>query len=171
MKKILFFILIFFITNNVNALEKIVFIDLNYIFINSNAGKDLKLQIENKKKKLNEEMAIFQKNIDDEKKILISQKNVISQEEYKKKLNNLENEIKNINIKISKKNKELNLFKSKVENEFFNKLNSIIENYSTNNSISLILKRENLLMAKKNLDITKDIFDLFNEKINKITIN
>ncbi len=50
MKKILFFILIFFITNNVNALEKIVFIDLNYIFINSNAGKDLKLQIENKKK-------------------------------------------------------------------------------------------------------------------------
>tara|TARA_B100001063_G_scaffold203875_1_gene198202 strand:- start:644 stop:841 length:198 start_codon:yes stop_codon:yes gene_type:complete len=65
----------------------------------------------------------------------------------------------------------LNLFKSKVENEFFNKLNSIIENYSTNNSISLILKRENLLMAKKNLDITKDIFDLFNEKINKITIN
>jgi len=171
MKKILFFILIFFITNNVNALEKIVFIDLNYIFINSNAGKDLKLQIENKKKKLNEEIAIFQKNIDDEKKILISQKNVISQEEYKKKLNNLENEIKNINIKISKKNKELNLFKSKVENEFFNKLNSIIENYSTNNSISLILKRENLLMAKKNLDITKDIFDLFNEKINKITIN
>ena len=65
----------------------------------------------------------------------------------------------------------MNLFKSKVENEFFNKLNSIIENYSTNNSISLILKRENLLMAKKNLDITKDIFDLFNEKINKITIN
>ena len=45
-----------------------------------------------------------------------------------------------------------------------------MEEYSSNNSINIILKRENLLMAKKDLDITQVIFKLFNEKITKIEI-
>ena len=57
-----------------------------------------------------------------------------------------------------------------IANLFFNRLNLIVENYSVNNSISIILRKENLLMAKKNLDITSDIFNLFNEKIEKLTI-
>ena len=61
-------------------------------------------------------------------------------------------------------------FKSKVEREFFEQLNKVVENYSLNNSISIILKKENLLMAKKNLDITNDIFKIFNEKVKEINI-
>ena len=45
-----------------------------------------------------------------------------------------------------------------------------MEEFSSKNSINIILKRENLLMAKKDLDITQTIFKLFNEKITKIEI-
>ena len=37
-------------------------------------------------------------------------------------------------------------------------------------TINIILKRENLLMAKKDLDITQVIFKLFNDKITKIEL-
>ena len=75
-----------------------------------------------------------------------------------------------LNSAVSSKQKELNLFKKKVENNFSKSLNILLEEYSSNNSINIILKRENLLMAKKDLDITQVIFKLFNEKITKIEI-
>jgi outer membrane protein len=164
-------LLIFFLNNYSYSQEKIVFIDINYVFVNSNAGKDLNLQIKNKNKQLKKEVDDYKKNILLEKNKLISQKNVLSNDEYTKKINELENKIKNINLTVSKKNQDFALFKQLIEKEFSKKLNLIIEEYSVKNSISIILKKQDLLMAKNELDITNDIFDLFNKKINKIDIN
>ena len=61
-------------------------------------------------------------------------------------------------------------FKELIEGEFSKKLNLLIEEYSIKNSISIILKKQDLLMAKNELDITNDIFIIFNEKIDKINI-
>ena len=160
----------FFLTNTANSIEKVVFIDLNFIFKNSIAGKNLDLQIINQTKKLKVEISVYKDEIKLKKKELLSKKNVLADDEYKKKVIILEKRIKEINSIISNKNKNLSIFKSNVEKEFFVKLNSIIEKYSIDNSISIILKKENLLMAKKNLDITNDIFEIFNENIDKITI-
>tara|TARA_B110000003_G_scaffold141550_1_gene143011 strand:- start:1189 stop:1710 length:522 start_codon:yes stop_codon:yes gene_type:complete len=173
MKKIFFLLIVLFFNNiNIsNSEEKIVFIDLNFIFSNSVAGKDLNQQIKKSSESLNEKIKNFQKNIDLKKKELLAQKNVINPEDYKSKLFNFENDIKEINQKISLENKNLKIFKSKVEKEFFKKLNVVIEEYSVDNSISIILKKNDLLMAKKELDITTDIINLFNEKVDKISIN
>ena len=69
------------------------------------------------------------------------------------------------------KNNEFLLFKKKIETLFSKKLNSVIEEYSLENSINIILNKENLLMAKKNLDITQQVFSIFNESVNKIDLN
>ena len=55
------------ISSNVFANDKIVFIDINYIFKNSNAGKDLHTQITQKNKDLNDEINKFQNQIEDER--------------------------------------------------------------------------------------------------------
>ena len=65
----------------------------------------------------------------------------------------------------------MRLYKIKVENIFSKNLNLIIEQYSVENSINIILNKDNLLMAKKELDITQKVLALFNEKINKLSIN
>ena len=62
------------------------------------------------------------------------------------------------------------ILKKKIEKEYFKNLNPIIEQYSIENSIAIILNKKNLLMAKNTLDITKEIFNLFNKKIDKLTI-
>ncbi|MDC0046401.1 hypothetical protein OAJ20_02075, partial [Candidatus Pelagibacter sp.] len=82
----------------------------------------------------------------------------------------LETKITKINSTVSIKKKEFALFQKKIENNFSNSLNLLLEEYSSNNSIDIILKRENLLMAKKDLDITQVIFKLFNDKITKIEL-
>ena len=166
--KVAFIVVLFF--SNVFASDKIVFIDINYIFKNSNAGKDLHDQIKEKNDELNLEINKFKNQIEDERIKILSQKNVLSIEEYNKKVSLLDKKITELNLKVSNKQKEFVLFKNKIENNFSKSLNILLEEFSSNNSINIILKRENLLMAKKDLDITKVIFELFNEKITKIEI-
>ena len=89
---------------------------------------------------------------------------------YSKKIKELEINIEIINSTISKNNQELSIFKKTIEKEFSKKLNIIIEEYSVKNSISIILKKQDLLMAKNDLDITKEILKIFNDKIKKINI-
>ena len=166
-----FFLFLFLINNNLYANDKIVFININYIFTNSNAGKKLYEQIDQKNKQIQIEINKIKTELESEKKQILSQKNVLSVEEYNKKITNLENKITEMNTKIQKKQDELNLFKNKVEKNFSKQLNMIIEEYSVQNSIDIIFKKENLLMAKKNLDITENIFNLFNEKIDIIKLD
>ena len=164
------FILFFFFNSHTLSQDKIVFIDINFVFTNSIAGKDLNLQIEKKNNELNEKINNFKKDINTKKEKLISQKNVLSPEEYSKKIKELEIDIEIINSTISKNNQELSIFKKTIEKEFSKKLNIIIEEYSVKNSISIILKKQDLLMAKNDLDITKEILKIFNDKIKKINI-
>ena len=128
-------------------------------------------QIDQKNKQIQIEINKIKTELESEQKQIFSQKNVLSVEEYNKKITNLENKIIEMNTKIKKKQDELNLFKNKVEKNFSKQLNMIIEEYSVQNSIDIIFKKENLLMAKKNLDITENIFNLFNEKVDIIKLD
>ena len=70
---------------------------------------------------------------------------------------------------MSNEDKNLIEFK-KIEKEYFKNLNPIIEKYSIENSIGIILNKKDLLMAKNTLDITNQIFDIFNKKVNKLKV-
>ena len=159
-----------FVLSNTYSQEKIAFIDINYIFNNSDAGKKINKEINKKNKKINSELIEYQKKIDTKKKTLLAQKNVLSEEEYKKKFVELEKNLNEYNSIIKKKNKDLNNFKTKVRIEFSKDLNKILEDYSKKNSISMILKKENILIGKTDLDATREVLNLFNDNIKKITV-
>ena len=95
--KYLFLTIIFLFFSNVNlvkAQEKIAFIDLNYIFDNSDAGKKFLKEVDNKKKKINNEFEKYKKEIKNDTDNLIKQKNVIAKEEFDKKAIELEKNTK-----------------------------------------------------------------------------
>ena len=148
--------------SNLNAEEKIAFIDLNFIYSNSEIGKKILKEIDMKQKKLNKEFQAFQKKLDDEKSNLLSQKNVLNENDYKKKIVELENNLKKYNEQISKRNQDLIDFRKKSKNEFANDLRSTLEKYAKENKISMILRKEQLLLGEQSLDITKEILELFN---------
>ena len=56
-------------------------------------------------------------------------------------------------------------------NKFFEILNPILADYSKENSISIILRKKDIVIAKSDLDITDTIIELINLKIKKISLN
>ena len=159
---LIFLFLISIVTNSF-AEEKIAFVDLNFVYSNSKIGKKIIKEIENKKKNINKDFNEFKNKLDSEKEKLIAQKNVLAEDEFKKKIKDLENNLKKYNEIISKKNRDLVDYQNKSKNEFVDKLRSTLEKYAKENSISMILRKEQLLIGENRLDVTKDILDLVNK--------
>ncbi len=164
-------IIIFFSINSFSkAQDNIAFIDLNIVFDNSSAGKKINKDIENKRKQNNKNFKELQKKFGSDRENLIAKKNVISKDEFDKQLLDLENKLKDYNSKIKKENNELSTFQLKARKEFFKNLRPILEDYAKENSIDIILKKENVLIGKTSLDISKNILEIFDKKIKKISI-
>ncbi len=63
--------------------------------------------------------------------------------------------------------KEFNAKKTEYINILLKEINDIMINYIETNSIDIVLKKENLVTGKKELDITKNVLNELNNK--KIT--
>ena len=157
--------------NLLKAQDNIAFIDLNIVFDNSNAGKKANKEIQNKKKKNNKNFKDLQNKFKADREKLINQKNVLSKEEFEKKLAKLEGDLNKYNSEIKNTNNDLTKFQLQVRKEFFKSLRPILEDYAKENSIDIILKKENVLIGKTNLDISNNILEIFNKKVKKISVN
>jgi len=172
LKKIFFItiIFLFFGKNIVLSETNIKFIDVNYIYQNSIAGKKINKQIQDQSKKMNKKLEEYKKNMDEKKKKLIAQKNVISEDAYKNSFNEIEKEIKRINSLMAKDNQKIIKFTNDAKLIFLKELNKIMEDYSIKNSIDMIIKKENILIGKNTLESTKEILEIFDKKIKQIKI-
>ena len=173
LKKIKFFLIMIFVCffNTYSYSENILFIDIDYIYFNSNAGKIINKKVESETKKINEELSNYKKKIQEDKNKLVSQKNILSQEEFQKKSIDLDKQIKEFNKIISNKNNQLLMYKNQTKIEFTKKLSKIVQEYASNNSIDMIITKDNILIGKKELDVTKNILNLFNKNIKIIEPN
>ena len=119
---------------------------------------------------MNKKIEDYKKNMDNKKQKLASQKNVISQEAYQKTFIEIENEIKEINSLIAKDNQNIIKFTNDAKIIFLKELNKIMEEYSINNSIDMIIKKENILIGKNTLESTKEILEIFNKEVKQIKV-
>ena len=165
MNKTLISLILFFFLYNNSAFSQgtIAFIDLNYIYSNSKTGKKIIKEIDNKQSKINKDFKDYQNKLNKEKDDLLSKKNVLEKDELKKRITELENNLIKYQQEISKKNQNLIDFRKKSKNDFAVSLRSTLENYAKENKISLILRKEQLLLGESGLDITKEILELFNK--------
>tara|TARA_A100001234_G_C12562256_1_gene357933 strand:+ start:161 stop:661 length:501 start_codon:yes stop_codon:yes gene_type:complete len=159
----LFFLFILINTTNLNAKENIVFIDLNYVLNESNNGKkildELKNINEKNKKKFSNEEAQLDKERNDIKKL----KNIISKEEYNKKVALFQEKVELYNKEKTKIIKSFENKKKKELDNFFNNLNNIMNIYMKENKISLIIEKKNIVMAATKNDISNQILELVNK--------
>ncbi len=163
-KYIIIFSFVINIFNISLAQEKIVFINVNYIFANSVAGKEAAKSLEKKVKNLEIEVSKFSSDINIDKEKLVKQKNILSEDDFKKKFDSIDNEINEFNKKIKIKNNEIVDLKKKIRSKFAEELRKILKEYSTNNSIELILKQENVLIGSNELNITNEILKVVDSK-------
>jgi len=161
-----FFLFFLFFKSSYSFANEIAYIDLNYIYNESIIGKNFNKDFNDKKKIINSEIEIFKKKIENENNDLVSKKNILSEEIYNEKYNKIQKSIKEFNLLIQNKDNNLKIMKSDFENILFSNLNIILEDFYSKNSLKLILKKSDILVADKELDITLKILDILDRKIN-----
>ena len=171
MKFILIIILTIFKFEIALANEKIAFIDLNFILNNSVVGKSINTVINDLSKEKNKDFKVIESKIKRDENELISKKNIIEENIYNKKVNEIRNRINNYKLERQKFNKNLNDKKIKYNNLLLEKLNPIISDYVEKNSISIVLPKKMIIIGKKNLDITKQILEALDKSVPKINFD
>ena len=59
----------------------------------------------------------------------------------------------------------------KATSHLLKEINPILSNYSKENGISIILRKQDIVLARTDLNITKQIIEAINLKIKKIDLN
>ena len=151
--------------------EKIVYLDVEKIMQQSTAGKSIIAQIKKKRESSISKFKNKEKDILDKEKKLIAQKNVLSKEEFETKIIELRKEISNYQKERNKTSNEIARSRVKASTKLISKLTPILEEYSKKNSIRIIVQKKNIVMGKKEDDITKDILELVNQKVKNIKLD
>ena len=173
MLKKLFIINFFFLIFTLSYAEdqKIVYLNIEKIMQNSTAGKSIKKQLENLYTK---DLEKFKKNdeiLKNKEKKLIAQKNILSQEDFQKELTNLRSEIIKFQKNQVRARENINKLRIGATSKLISKLSPILQEYAKKNSISLILQKKNIIMGKKEIEITDEILSIANNEIKDIKIN
>ena len=169
MFKIKSFIIIFFLiigTTLANSNDKVSFIDIDFILKKSNLGKSILNEIENLNKRNIDELKNKEKELKKMEEEIKNKKKILSEEEFKKEVDQLSERIKKYRIYKDELVKDFNQNKKKKLNLFFKEVNPIIQNFMDKNSIDILLDRKNVFIGKKNSDITNQIIQELNKNSN-----
>ena len=151
--------------------EKIVYLDVEKIMQESIAGKSIISQLKKKREVSISKFKKKEKEIFDKEKKLVSQKNVLSKEDFESKIKDLRIDISNYQRERNKTSNDIAKLRIKASTKLINKLTPILEDYSKKNSIRIIVQKKNIVMGKKEDDITKDILELVNQKVKNIKLD
>ena len=167
MKKFLF-IFFFVITTSSSTHSQIVYIDINFILNQSEVGKSLNEHLKSINNKNLSNYNKIEKELIEKEQKLIAQQNIIDKSEFEIKLSKLSKEVNK--YRSDKKNSQEALNKIKLDNTkiILNLLNPIITRYVNSNSISLVIPKKNIVIGKKNLDITDEIIKLLNNQVKSL---
>ena len=165
------FLFFFIISSPVISEQKIVFVDMDRLVSVSKPGSSIFNQLKDITKKNLNFLKKEEKKFKEKEKKLLAQKNIISETDFKNKINELKSEINDYNQNRNKMIKKFNKLKVESTNNFLNLVNPILAKYSTQNEISIILKKKDLIIGKTELDITDEIIKIINNEIKEFKIN
>ena len=103
------------------------------------------------------------KSIENEIKL---KKNIISDQEFEKEVNNLKKKVADFNKEKNLMVKNFNEIKKKELQIFFDIINPIVQNYMNEQSIDILFNSNHIFMGNKNSDLTKQLIDEINKKFN-----
>ena len=168
-----FLLLIFFLILSINplkALEKVSYIDIDFILTNTLAGKSLLIKLKKEEELKINKFKSSENDFKNEENKILAKKNLISKEE-------IHNELKLLQVKFEKYRKEkikdvdrLKIKRNRNIVNFLSLINPIIEKYMSDNSIYMLIDKKNVFIASKDYDVTNNLIELIDDQIKTIEI-
>ena len=146
------------------------FLDFKFILNQSEAGKKAQSFLKDKLEKGINDLKNKEKKLQEDERKIISQKKVISDEEYKKRVSQLRKSVSELQKQRSTLLESIANQRQKARSELLKNLNPIIQEYMNEKKIRMVIDKKSLLLADENLNITKDIMALLNKKLKSINL-
>ena len=172
MKIILSSILVIFLffTNQSFSEQKIAFIDMDKVISTSKSGSSILKQLTDINNKNSKFLKGEKKKFKEKETKLIAQKNILSETDFKNKLNELKSEIKNYNQNRNKILADFNKLKIDNTNNLLKLINPILVKFSNDKEIAIILQKKDLVVAKTQLDITDEVIKIVNLEVKEFKV-
>ena len=166
-----FIIFIIFCSSSSYSESLIVFLDMDKIMLQSKAGKSITIQLEKLHKKNIDTFKKKEEELKNKESSIVSQKNVLTKEEFEKKINLLRKEANEYRIKRRDLINSLTKKRVDAQNKLIKSINPILADYSKKNSISMIIQKKNIIIGKSELEITDDILEILDKSLKTIDLN
>ena len=163
----LFFVII---NSPVISEQKIVFVDMDRLVSVSKPGSSIFNQLKDINNKNLNYLKKEEEQFKEKEKKLLAQKNLISETDFKNKIDELKSEINDYNQNRNKMIEKFNKLKVENTNNLLKLINPILAKYSNKNEISIILQKKDLVIGKSELDITDEIIKIVNNEIKDFKI-
>ena len=99
---------------------------------------------------------------------VLTKKNILSKEEFQEEISGLREKVKKYQNERNEKINSLTKKRLSSMEVIIKNLSPILAEYSKENNISIIMDKKNIIVGKTELDITKKILVLLDDKIKKI---
>ena len=174
MKYLVKFIVVTFfvlICTHSQAEQKVVYIDMKYVLNNCKAGKAVQDYLaktfkDNQKKFLN-----MEEKLKEEETNLLAKKNDLNKEDYMKETDALRKKVMDYQTTRRVSVEKIAKQRSDARNKLLEEITPILEAYTKENDISLVIDKKNLVMGNSNLDITKIVIEKLNTALPSIKLN
>ena len=147
-----------------HAEQSVKFVNIDLLVNNTKIGNQMLDKISNLDKENIEKLKSFEKQIKVKQDEIKLKKNVISEIEFEKEVNDLNNKILDFNNKKKNMVEKLTNIKNKELNSFFENIKPVVQNYMSENSIDMIVNSKNIFMGNNKSDITNDLIEKINLK-------
>ena len=147
------------------------FIDLSKVLNQSKAGADFQNKL---KKDIQNNSNNFKKTEDQirkEEADLISQKKLISNDDYEQKVKLLREKVAKLQDDKNKFFSDTAKSRDDAKKILIETLNPILKKYMEDNNIRVVLDKQSIILADAKLELTNIIIDLLNKNLSSIKLN
>ena len=167
-----FFVVTFFllICTHTFAEQKIAVLDMTYVLNNSKAGKGAQEFLKKTFDTNTKEFSDIEKTLKKEESDLLAKKNILSKEEYGKKMNSLRE--KNINYQKDRRSAldKITTYRAEARATLLKKLKPILQSYIEENNVSLLIDKKYILGGGTGNDITEVIVEKLNKELPSLNL-
>ena len=168
--KFFLFCIIMLISTQVKSEVKVAFIEMDKLINSSIVGASLIKQLNAIDTRNRKNFDEIKKKLNLKKKKINSQMNVLSEEEYKKKVSNLNKEFEDFKEKGKKEIQSLEKKRVIAMKKILGQINLILSKYSEENQLTFIIDQKNIIIGQTNLNVTDEILKKLNSKLKKISL-
>lgn len=153
-----------------NAETKIAIVNIQKIMSESKAAQSIQGQLNKHRKTFQDEFSKLERDLQDQEKSLVDQRSKLSAEDYAKKRQAFESKVMDTRKLVQKRQQALEGAAGDALNELRQKLVSIVSDISDKDHYDMVLSRQNVLVAGKDMDITDEVMKQLDKQLKEVKL-